>query len=91
MYRRWFARLHGYLNEKFPRIFGNLLITAKKNGQLNERNHDIEFIEILRCPVTKERLHLEIEKAMLINESRTFGYKLYEGIPILIKEDAIKL
>jgi ubiquinone/menaquinone biosynthesis C-methylase UbiE len=32
LFRRWFARLHGYLNEKFPKIFGNLLITAKKNG-----------------------------------------------------------
>ncbi|MEG8988160.1 methyltransferase domain-containing protein [Ignavibacteria bacterium 4148-Me] len=64
LYIRWFARLHGYLIEKFPRIFGDLLNTAKKNGQLNERNHNIEFIEIKRCPITKERLHLEIEKDM---------------------------
>jgi demethylmenaquinone methyltransferase/2-methoxy-6-polyprenyl-1,4-benzoquinol methylase len=91
LFRRWFARLHGYLNEKFPKIFGNLLITAKKNGQFNDVSHNINFIDILHCPITKEKLHMDYEHNILINESKTLGYKFYNEIPVLIKEDAIKL
>lgn len=91
LYRRWFAKFHGYLNEKIPFIFGNLLINAKKDGQLSRKNGEIDLFSILICPKTKEKLYLSEENDMLINKSKTFGYKFYNEIPILIKEEAIKL
>jgi Methylase involved in ubiquinone/menaquinone biosynthesis len=91
LYRRWFAKFHGYLNENIQNIFGNLLINAKKDGELIENGNTVDFYSILRCPKTKEKLSLNGKLHMFINESKTFGYKLYDEIPILIKEDAITL
>jgi len=91
IYRRWFAKLHGLLNEKYPKIFGNLLINAKKDGTLKSTDDNVDLSSIIRCPITKEKLLLNDQKDVLINKSNTFGYRMFEGIPILIKEDAIKL
>jgi len=34
---------------------------------------------------------MDYEHNILINESKTLGYKFYNEIPVLIKDDAIKL
>ena len=59
-----------------------------------KRGHKVDisqYIHILQCPVTKEPLHLNPEKTILINESNTIAYPINDDVPDFWPESAIDL
>jgi uncharacterized protein len=47
---------------------------------------DVELLEILRCPVTRSRLHQEGD--WLIAEVGGLAFPVREGIPVMLAEEA---
>jgi uncharacterized protein YbaR (Trm112 family) len=47
---------------------------------------DAELLEILRCPVTRSRLHQEGD--FLIAEVGGLAFPVREGIPVMLAEEA---
>ena len=47
---------------------------------------DTDLLEILRCPVTRSRLHQEGD--FLIAEVGELAYPVREGIPVMLAEEA---
>ena len=52
---------------------------------------DQNILKILVCPITKEKLTLDKQKNELISKKAKLAYKIKEGIPILLPEEARKL
>jgi uncharacterized protein YbaR (Trm112 family) len=52
---------------------------------------DPKFLEILVCPVTKERLEYDREKQELISRAAKLAYPIRDGIPIMLQEEARKI
>lgn len=90
LYRLPIAYLHSFLSKNFPMLFGTLLITAFKNGQnVNLKPSNLKFTLI--CPITKSKLHYDEKLNLLADEGNNYGYKLLNGIPVLIANEAQKL
>jgi uncharacterized protein YbaR (Trm112 family) len=47
---------------------------------------DTELLDILRCPITRSRLHQEGD--FLIAEVGGLAYPVREGIPVMLAEEA---
>ena len=45
---------------------------------------DTKILDILICPVTKEKLSYDKKNNRLINQSKTHSYKIVNNIPILL-------
>jgi hypothetical protein len=78
------------LSNNFPDVFGSLLITAFKKGKIEffeSSDPNINFI----CPITKTRLSYNDRLKLYVNLEKSFGYRVLNGIPILLKEEAVKL
>ncbi len=52
---------------------------------------DKRLLELLVCPITKEKLMLDIKRKLLISKKANIAYPIKNGIPILLKEEARKL
>ena len=52
---------------------------------------DPKLLEILVCPLTKETLLWDSEKSELISKKAKLAYKIKNGIPILLPEEARKI
>lgn len=52
---------------------------------------DPKLLEILVCPVTKARLTYDEEKQELISPAAGLAYPVYDGIPVMLPEEARKL
>ena len=52
---------------------------------------DPKLLEILVCPLTKETLLWDSEKNELISKKAKLAYKVKNGIPILLPEEARKI
>lgn len=52
---------------------------------------DPKLLELLVCPLTKGRLHLDREKAELISESARLAYPIRDGVPIMLISEAREL
>jgi len=52
---------------------------------------DPKLLEILVCPVTKERLEYDREKQELISRAAKLAYPIRDGIPIMLQEEARKI
>jgi len=90
LYRKPIAYLHSFLAKKIPILFGTLLITAFKDQKTeNSKLDELEFTLI--CPITKTKLHLDEEVYLLVNKENSYGYKLFNKIPVLIANEAQKL
>ncbi|KAM3184007.1 hypothetical protein ACTXT7_009215 [Hymenolepis weldensis] len=50
---------------------------------------DPKHLEVLVCPLSKEPLAYDSEKQLLINKELKIAYKINDGIPNLIPEDAL--
>ena len=48
---------------------------------------DEAFLEIIRCPVTGSRLHLQDD--WLVAEDDGLSYPIRDGIPVLLAEEAV--
>lgn len=52
---------------------------------------DKDLLDILVCPVTKDKLLLDEEKNELISKEAKLAYPIKDGIPIMLPEEARKL
>lgn len=68
-------------------LFGSVVLVAQKPGELILNNFSLEDRFI--CPITKTRLHKDGTSYISTNIiGKQYEYPAYEGIPVLIKEDA---
>ncbi|MDX1950511.1 MAG: Trm112 family protein [Rickettsiales bacterium] len=56
-----------------------------------KNNFDISLLEILACPLTKEKLEFSAENNELISKKAGLAFPIINDIPILIIEKARKL
>ena len=52
---------------------------------------DKDLLDILVCPVTKDKLLLDEENSELISKEANLAYPIRDGIPIMLPEEARKL
>ena len=52
---------------------------------------DKDLLDILVCPVTKDKLLLDEENNELISKEAKLAYPIRVGIPIMLPEEARKL
>jgi uncharacterized protein len=50
---------------------------------------DPEWLKWVVCPITKAPLKYDKEKQLLISEPAAKAYRIKDGIPILLAEEAI--
>lgn len=89
-YRKPIAYLHSFLSNKLPMIFGSLLIVAYKDGKKEKANKNVDDLTLI-CPITKTKLHYDTNRNLMINEHGNYGYKLLNGIPIIIRIEGIEI
>ena len=53
-----------------------------------QRTVDPKLLEILVCPVTKQRLEYDAERQELISRATRLAYPVRDGIPIMLAEEA---
>ena len=52
---------------------------------------DPKLLELLVCPLTKERLDYDAARQELISRSAKLAYPIRDGIPIMLPEEARQL
>ena len=52
---------------------------------------DKDLLDILVCPVTKDKLFLDEKNNELISKEANLAYPIRDGIPIMLPEEARKL
>jgi hypothetical protein len=52
---------------------------------------DPKLLEILVCPVSRQPLRFDRERAELISDAARLAYPIRDGIPIMLVEEARKL
>ena len=52
---------------------------------------DKRLLEILVCPVTKEKLIYDKVKNELVSKSAKLAYPIKEGIPVMLESEARKI
>ena len=57
----------------------------------NKTSVDPKLLEILVCPVTKQRLQFDKKAQELISETAGLAYPIRDGIPIMLAEEARQL
>jgi len=50
-----------------------------------------KLIEILVCPVSKGRLEYDKDKQLLISHQMKLAFKIIDGVPNMLVEDALSL
>ena len=59
---------------------------------LDDKNiFDESLLDIIVCPVTKEKLILDRENNELLSRKANLAFPIKEGIPILLVEEAWKI
>ncbi len=89
MIRKYFKILYSYFSQKFPAIFGTIYLVARKPGKLNPEVMDL--YDNLKCPITGNKIYKEKNFYLSngIKDEILYRYPIYNGIPVLISEDAI--
>ena len=52
---------------------------------------DKKLLDIIVCPVSKDKLFFDEERNELISKKAKLAYKVKNGIPILLPEEARKI
>ena len=52
---------------------------------------DPKLLELLVCPLTKERLDYDAERQELVSAAAKLAYPIRDGIPIMLPEEARQL
>ena len=61
---------------------------------MNIKGHnkfDENLLDIIVCPLTKEKLILDKKKKELVSKKANLAYPIRQGIPILLVEEARKI
>ena len=56
----------------------------------NKDSFDVSLLEIIVCPVTKEKLSYDKKNNELLSSKANLAFPIKEGIPILLLEEARK-
>jgi ubiquinone/menaquinone biosynthesis C-methylase UbiE len=92
LYRRPVARLHGWLQQKLPAIFGPLIITARKAGRLQDEPARPEsWKSRLRSPTGGLPLVFDPDQKRWCEVNGPCCFPDRNGIPVLVKEDAMSV
>jgi uncharacterized protein YbaR (Trm112 family) len=57
----------------------------------NKDSFDTSLLEIIVCPVTKEKLSYDKKNNELLSSKANLAFPIKEGIPILLLEEARKI
>lgn len=57
----------------------------------NKDSFDVSLLEIIVCPVTKEKLSYDKKNNELLSSKANLAFPIKEGIPILLLEEARKI
>ena len=52
---------------------------------------DKKIFKLIVCPITKEKLYYDEKNKELISKKAKLAYKIKDGIPILLPEEARKI
>lgn len=55
------------------------------------RSVDPKLLEILVCPITKQRLDYDAERQELVSRTARLAFPVRDGIPIMLAEEARSL
>lgn len=88
VYRRPLARLHGFLQNRFPRVFGPLVIQARKQGELHDESvRGDAWLDWLRSPLDGKPLHFVTSNNHWQTENAGHAFPDRNGIPVLVPGD----
>ena len=57
----------------------------------NKDSFDVSLLDIIVCPVTKEKLSYDKKNNELLSSKANLAFPIKEGIPILLLEEARKI
>lgn len=60
----------------------------RANAPPGARTVDPKLLEILVCPITKQRLEYDAKRQELISRAARLAYPVRDGIPIMLTEEA---
>ena len=56
-----------------------------------KKEFDLKILDIIVCPVTKQKLTFDKKNNQLISKKAKLAYPIKEGIPILLVDEAVKI
>ncbi len=56
-----------------------------------KKEFDLKILDIIVCPVTKQKLTFDKKNNQLISKKAKLAYPIRQGIPILLVDEAIKI
>ena len=56
-----------------------------------KENFDLTILDVVVCPVTKQKLVFDKKKNELISRKAKLAYPIKDGIPILLTDEARKI
>ncbi len=56
-----------------------------------EKEFNYDLLEVLVCPKTREKLRYDPEKHELISDKAGLAYRITDGVPILLLDEARKV
>ena len=56
-----------------------------------EKKFNEDLLKVLVCPQTRTRLRYDFDKNELISESAGLAYRITDGVPILLIDEARKI
>ena len=56
-----------------------------------KENFDLTILDVVVCPVTKQKLVFDKKKNELISRKAKLAYPIKDGIPILLPDEARKI
>lgn len=56
-----------------------------------KKEFDLKILDIIVCPVTKQKLTFDEKNNQLISKKAKLAYPIRHGIPILLVDEAIKI
>ena len=56
-----------------------------------KKEFDLKILDIIVCPVTKQKLTFDKKNNQLISKKAKLTYPIRQGIPILLVDEAIKI
>ena len=74
--------------ELVPSLLGMILMVGIKQGDDSARQARLDFMTMLRCPITKLSLVRDGDELVAIDGRRKLSYPIINGVPVLIKEEA---
>jgi len=57
----------------------------------DKKKFDLKILDIIVCPVTKQKLTFDEKNNQLISKKAKLAYPIREGIPILLVDEAVKI